>query len=99
MDARHRFYSSSQLFENFAPKTPKSLVKGKQHMKTVTNIIYPAFALFALACFAVLPAAQADNNPKPTPTPTPTATPTPTPNPGENRGNGNSAAENVNALN
>jgi hypothetical protein len=68
-------------------------------MKTVTNIIYPAFALFALACFAFLPAAQADNNPKPTPTPTPTATPTPTPNPGENRGNGNSAAENVNALN
>jgi len=27
-------------------------------MKTITNIIYPAFALFGLACFAVLPTAQ-----------------------------------------
>src|SRR5215468_3735180 len=28
-------------------------------MKTITNIIYPAFALFGLACFAVLATAQA----------------------------------------
>ena len=28
-------------------------------MKTITNIIYPAFAAFALGCFAVLPKAQA----------------------------------------
>ena len=32
-------------------------------MKTITNIIYPAFAAFALACFAVLPKAQAVNPP------------------------------------
>src|SRR4030095_13168919 len=28
-------------------------------MKTTTNIIYPAFALFAFACFALSPQAQA----------------------------------------
>jgi hypothetical protein len=28
-------------------------------MKTTTNIIYPAFALFAFACFALSPRAQA----------------------------------------
>jgi hypothetical protein len=28
-------------------------------MKTITNIIYPAFALFAFACFAFLPQTQA----------------------------------------
>jgi hypothetical protein len=27
-------------------------------MKTITNIIYAAFALFAFACFAVLPSGQ-----------------------------------------
>jgi hypothetical protein len=30
-------------------------------MKKKTNIIYPAFALFAFACFALLPRAQADD--------------------------------------
>ena len=28
-------------------------------MKTITNIIYPTFALFAFACFALLPAPNA----------------------------------------
>jgi trimeric autotransporter adhesin len=28
-------------------------MKGNVHMKTITNIIYPAFALFAFACFAL----------------------------------------------
>jgi hypothetical protein len=28
-------------------------------MKTLTNIIYPAFALFAFACFGLSPTAQA----------------------------------------
>jgi len=34
-------------------------------MKTMTNIIYPAFALFAFACFAVSPTAQAQLSPPP----------------------------------
>jgi hypothetical protein len=32
-------------------------------MKTITNIIYPAFAVFALACFALSPAVQAVSPP------------------------------------
>src|SRR6266487_3293370 len=34
-------------------------MKGNKHMKTITNIIYPALAVFAFTCFAVLPGAQA----------------------------------------
>jgi uncharacterized coiled-coil protein SlyX len=34
-------------------------MKGHKHMKTITNIIYAVFALFAFACFALLPTAQA----------------------------------------
>ena len=34
-------------------------MKGHKHMKTVTNIIYPALAVFAFTCLAVLPRAQA----------------------------------------
>jgi hypothetical protein len=75
------------------------------HMKTMINTIYPAFALFALACFGFSPAAQG-GNPHATPTPTATITPTPTPSAtptstvsSEDRGNFNSAAEGVNALN
>ena len=34
-------------------------MKGNKHMKTKTNIIYSAFALFAFACFALAPGAQA----------------------------------------
>jgi|AmaraimetFIIA100_FD_contig_41_8599621_length_443_multi_3_in_0_out_0_1 hypothetical protein len=33
-------------------------MKGNKHVKTITNIIYAAFALFAVACFAVLPSGQ-----------------------------------------
>ena len=32
-------------------------------MKRMTNIIYPAFTAFALACFALLPGAQAVSPP------------------------------------
>src|SRR4029077_18737531 len=34
-------------------------MKGNKHMKTKTNITYPAFALFAFACFAITPQARA----------------------------------------
>ena len=34
-------------------------MKGNEHVKTTTNIIYPAFALFAFACFALSPHARA----------------------------------------
>jgi len=34
-------------------------MKGNTIMKTITNIIYPAFALFAFACFALAPQARA----------------------------------------
>jgi endosialidase-like protein len=35
------------------------MMKGNKTMKTITNITYPAFALFALACFALPPEARA----------------------------------------
>jgi hypothetical protein len=44
-------------------------------MKTITNIISPAFTAIALACFALSPVAQATPHPHPTPTPTPTPSP------------------------
>jgi trimeric autotransporter adhesin len=34
-------------------------MKGNKHMKTITNIIHPLFALFAFACFALAPQARA----------------------------------------
>src|ERR1043166_213982 len=34
-------------------------MKGNKHMKTITNIIYPLFALLTFACFALLQNAQA----------------------------------------
>src|SRR5437016_4190161 len=34
-------------------------MKGNKHMKTITNIICPAVALFAFACFALAPQARA----------------------------------------
>src|SRR5215470_7577109 len=34
-------------------------MKGNKHMKTITNIIYLASALFAFACFALAPQARA----------------------------------------
>ena len=37
-------------------------MKGNKSVGTITSIIYPAFALFALACFALSPRAQALNN-------------------------------------
>jgi hypothetical protein len=38
-------------------------MKGNKHMKTTTKIIYPTFALFAFACFALSPTAQAVSPP------------------------------------
>ena len=35
-------------------------MKGNKHVKTITNITYPAFALFAFAWFALSPQARAD---------------------------------------
>src|SRR5262249_4357458 len=34
-------------------------MKGNKPMKTITSIIHPAFALFAFACFGLLPQARA----------------------------------------
>ena len=34
-------------------------MKGNKHMKTITNIIHPLFALFTFACFALAPQARA----------------------------------------
>jgi hypothetical protein len=38
-------------------------MKGNVHMKTITNIIYAAFALFAFACFALVSTTRAVNPP------------------------------------
>src|SRR5258705_10816770 len=35
------------------------MMKGNKPMKTISNITYPAFALFAFACFALAPQARA----------------------------------------
>src|SRR5437764_11126762 len=43
----------------------RRMMKGNEHMKTITNIIYPAFALFAFACFALSSTAQAQVSPPP----------------------------------
>src|SRR5437764_9538123 len=43
----------------------RRMMKGNEHMKTITNIIYPAFALFAFACFALSSTAQAQLSPPP----------------------------------
>jgi len=37
-------------------------MKGNKSMETMTSIIYPAFALFAFACFALSPGPQALHN-------------------------------------
>jgi autotransporter-associated beta strand protein len=59
--------SRSQNLSLFLKLRSKKLEKNdekKNHMrtrmKTITNIIYPAFALFAFACFAVSPTALGD---------------------------------------
>ena len=44
---------------NFAPEFLEKNDGRKKHMKQITNIIYPTFAVFALACFALSPEAQA----------------------------------------
>jgi Chaperone of endosialidase len=43
----------------FDSQFPQNKNERKKHMKTKTHIIYPAFALFALACFAFVQSAQA----------------------------------------
>jgi hypothetical protein len=48
-----------QIFENFALEIPKRNGARNKRMKTITNIIYRAFALFAFAWFALAPQARA----------------------------------------
>jgi Chaperone of endosialidase len=40
-------------------------MKGNKHMKTMMNIIYPAIAVFAFACFTLPPTVQAQLSPPP----------------------------------
>jgi hypothetical protein len=47
------FFRFRNTFENFTPKIPENNDERKKHMKTLTNIIYPAFAAFALAWLAL----------------------------------------------
>src|SRR5437763_9161631 len=42
---------------------PKKLMKGNKQMKTISHIIYAAFALFTFTCFAPLQNAQAVSPP------------------------------------
>jgi hypothetical protein len=44
---------------NFADKSQRKNDEMNKQMKTITNIIYPTFALFAFACFALLPGPKA----------------------------------------
>src|SRR6266545_224053 len=44
---------------NFADKSQRKNDERNKHMKTITNIIYSTFALFAFACFSLLPAPNA----------------------------------------
>jgi trimeric autotransporter adhesin len=53
------FRISGKFLRNFSAEIPNVTIKGNKHMKTVTSIIYRAFAAFALACFTVVPRAQA----------------------------------------
>src|SRR5437868_12410557 len=39
------------------------MMKGNKPMKTITNIIYPALAVFSFTCLAFVPAAQAVDPP------------------------------------
>jgi hypothetical protein len=41
------------------------MIKGRNHMKTITKFIYPAFATIAFVCFALSPTAQAQLSPTP----------------------------------
>jgi hypothetical protein len=43
----------------FADKHQRKNDERNKHMKTITNMIYPTFALFAFACFALLPVPNA----------------------------------------
>src|SRR6266446_2554138 len=58
-------------------------------MKTITNIIYPPFALLAIACFALSPQSEAANTPN---------TPDPGPLPISNTADGQLALTGVTGL-
>jgi hypothetical protein len=47
------FSTCGKIFENFAPRISEKNDERKKHMKTVTNIIYSAFAVVILAIGAV----------------------------------------------
>jgi hypothetical protein len=53
------FPITGKFFRTSPQEIRRRTTKENKHMKTITNIIYPAFAAFALCCFAVLPKAQA----------------------------------------
>src|SRR5204863_387542 len=49
----------SDFGERLVHKSPKTNDKSNEHMKTIRHIIYPAFSVVALACFALAATAQA----------------------------------------
>src|SRR5881392_2933802 len=50
----------SKIFRGIHPrKFWRRMMKGNKPMKTIKNIIYPALALFAFACFVLSPTARA----------------------------------------
>jgi hypothetical protein len=54
--------TTKNVFVKFAPRFPKKKNPGKNRMKTKTNTIYSALALFAFACFALASQARATCN-------------------------------------
>jgi Chaperone of endosialidase len=54
------FFRVAEEFSKLRPgKSGEELNERTNQMKTITNIIYPAIALFALACFGLSPAVRA----------------------------------------
>jgi hypothetical protein len=54
-----REFHSGRLLKTSDRKFRRRIMKGNKHMKTITNITYPAFALVAFAWFALSPPARA----------------------------------------
>jgi hypothetical protein len=60
---QRRKRSSTIIDGRFGSQFLQNNNERKKHMKRMTNIIYPAVTAFALACFALLPGAQAVSPP------------------------------------
>jgi hypothetical protein len=58
-DQTHHFSNSGKTLPNFGQQILEKNDERKKHMKTKTNIIYPAFTIFAFACFILSPLAGA----------------------------------------